>query len=53
MAANSVYPANSATLGWKLIYQIHLRGGKSDYALSLEDDSWDGSFRGLFFGRLG
>ena len=30
-------------LGWKLIYQTHLRGGKPDYALFTDDASLDGA----------
>ena len=36
-------------LGWKLIYQTHLRGRKPDYALFLEDASLDSSLQA---GRL-
>jgi len=36
-------------LGWKLIYQTHLRGRKPDYALFLDDASLDAS---LEAGRL-
>lgn len=32
-------------LGWKLIYQTHLRGRKPDYALFLDDGALDASLR--------
>jgi len=33
------------TLGWKLIYQTHLRGRKPDYALFLDDEALDASLQ--------